>query len=59
MNSARYMFSSSGNIVCTSIIEIVEIFNVCLGDYWKFRLKPGGGEGGGGGTYLYGGRFVD
>ena len=46
------MFSSSGDIVCTSIIEIVEIFNVCLGDYWKFRLKPGGGEGGDGGTYL-------
>ena len=40
------MFSSLGDIVCTSIIEIVDIFNVCLGAYWKFRLKPG--EGGGG-----------
>ena len=47
-------FSSSGDILCTSIIEIIEIFSERLGSYWKFRLKMGGG-----GTYLWGGRFLD
>ena len=30
------------------------MFNERLGAYWKFRLKLGGG-----GTYLWGGRFLD
>ena len=38
------MFSSSGNILCTSIIEIIDIFNERLGSYLKFRLKMGGEE---------------
>ena len=47
------MSSSSSDIVYTLIIEILDIFNERLGDYWKFRLKlRGGGEGGG--TYLLG-----
>ena len=49
------MFSSSGDIVCTLIIEILDIFNECLGTYCKFRLKLGGG----GGTYLSDGHFGD
>ena len=41
------MSSSSSDIVYTLIIEILDIFNERLGDYWKFRLKlRGGGEGG-------------
>ena len=51
------MFSSSGDIVCSSIIEILDIFNERLGTYCKFRLKLGGG--GGGGTYLSDGHFGD
>ena len=42
------MFSSSGDIVRSSIIEILDIFNERLGTYCKFQLKLGGG----GGTYL-------
>ena len=39
------MCSSSGDIVCTLIIEISDIFNERLGAYRKFRLKlRGGGE---------------
>ena len=44
------MFSSLGDIVCTSIIEVIDILNQRLGAYWKFRLKLWGG--GDGGTYL-------
>ena len=36
--------SSSGNILCTSIIEITDIFNERLGSNLKFRLKMGGEE---------------
>ena len=40
------MFSSPGDVVCTSIIEMVEIFNLCLGAYQKFWLRLRGvGEG--------------
>ena len=38
------MSSSSGNIVYTLIIEIIDICNERLGSYWKFRLKMGGEE---------------
>ena len=39
------MRSSSGDIVCTLIIAISDIFNERLGAYRKFRLKlRGGGE---------------
>ena len=39
------MCSSSGDIVCTLIIAISDIFNERLGAYRKFRLKlRGGGE---------------
>ena len=39
------MCSSSGDIVCTLIIEISDIFNERLGAYRKFRLKLRGGGG--------------
>ena len=37
------MFSSSGDIVCTLIVEIIEVFNERSGAYRKLRLKLGGG----------------
>ena len=45
------MLSSLGDIVCTSIIEIIEIFRAL-----NFRLKLGGG--GGRGTFLSGGSSI-
>ena len=46
------MFSSSGDIVCTSIIEVIDILNQRLGAYWKFRLKLRGGGGGRGHVFV-------
>ena len=37
------MFSSSGDIVCTLIVEIIEVFNERSGAYRKLRLNWGGG----------------
>ena len=36
------MFSSSGDIVCTLIVEMIEVFNERSGAYRKLRLKIGG-----------------
>ena len=38
------MCSSSGDIACTLMIEISDIFNERLGAYRKFRLKLRGGR---------------
>ena len=48
------MFSSSGDIVCTLIVEMIEVFNERSGAYRKLRLKLGGG-----GTYCRVDGFVD
>ena len=47
------MFSSSGDIVCTLIVEMIEVFNERSGAYRKLRLKLGGG------TYCRVDGFVD